>query len=122
MSTGAITKTLRGFSHALSQALAAEEAARADGLLQALDARVKVVGMLSLVVAAALSRHLAPLVALFAAGVALAVASRLSFPGLVKRVWLVAFAFTAMIAAPALFLTPGSALWQLGPLTVTAQG
>jgi cobalt/nickel transport system permease protein len=82
-------------------------------LLQALDARVKLVGLGSLVVAAAFSRNAAVLAALFALGVTLAAASRLRLRGLALRVWLVAFAFTAMIAAPALVLTPGAPLWRL---------
>ena len=70
--------------------------------------------MLALVVAAALSRKLAVLAALFGLGIVLAVASRLSLGALAKRVWLVAFGFTFMIAAPALFLTPGEVCTAAG--------
>jgi cobalt/nickel transport system permease protein len=123
MSAGAVAKTVRGFSEALEQTLAAEESARGPGVLQSLDPRVKLAGLLSLVVSAALSRRLGAMAALFALGIALAVASRLSLAALAKRVWLVAFAFTFMIAAPALFLTPGQPLWTLpGGLTITTQG
>ena len=122
MSVGLIAKTLRGFSEALEATLAAETTARGHGALQALDPRVKLVGLLALVVSAALSRRLAVMAALFALGIVLAVASRLSVWGLAKRVWLVAFGFTFMIAAPAMFLTPGEALWRIGALTITAQG
>ena len=90
-----------------------EDSAREHGLLQALDPRVKLVGLLALVVAAALSRKLAVMAALFGLGIVLAVASRLSLWSLAKRVWLVAFGFTFMIAAPALFLTPGEAVYRL---------
>ena len=118
-----VAKTLRGFSHALEQTLAAESTAREDGLLQALDPRVKLLGLLSLVLAAALSRRLAVLAALFVLAVALALASRLSLPSLALRVWLPAFGFTFMIAAPALFLTPGEPLYPL-PFgsAITTQG
>jgi cobalt/nickel transport system permease protein len=122
VSVGVIAKTLRGFSEALEATLAAETTARGHGALQALDPRVKLVGLLALVVSAALSRRLAVLAALFALGIVLAVASRLSLRGLAKRVWLVAFGFSVMIAAPAMFLTPGAALWRIGVLTVTVQG
>lgn len=122
MSAGVIARTVRGFSEALEATLAAETTARGRGLLQALDPRVKLVGLLALVVSAALSRKLAVMAALFALGIVLALASRLSLRGLAKRVWLVAFAFTFMIAAPAMFLTPGAALWRIGALTITAQG
>jgi len=127
MSVGVIAKTVRGFSEALEATLAAETAARGRGLLQALDPRVKLVGLLALVVSAALSRRLVVMGALFALGIVLAVASRLSLRGLAKRVWLVAFAFTFMIAAPAVFLTPGETIWRLplfggASVAITAQG
>jgi cobalt/nickel transport system permease protein len=124
VSAGVIAKTVRGFSEALEQTLAAETTARGHGALQALDPRVKLVGLLALVASAALSRRLAVMAALFGLGIVLAVASRLSLRALAKRVWLVAFAFTFMIAVPALFLTPGEALWRLplGGLTITVQG
>lgn len=122
MSAGVIGKTVRGFTEALAHTLESEECARQRGLLQALDPRVKLVGLLALVVAAALSRKLAVMAALFALGIVLAVASRLSLWSLAKRVWLVAFAFTFMIAAPALFLTPGEAVYRFGWLAITAQG
>ncbi len=122
MSAGVIGKTVRGFTEALAHTLESEECARQRGLLQALDPRVKLVGLLALVVAAALSRRLAVMAALFGLGVVLAVASRLSLWSMAKRVWLVAFAFTFMIAAPALFLTPGDAVYRFGWLAITAQG
>ncbi len=122
MSAGVIGKTVRGFTEALAHTLESEECARQRGLLQALDPRVKLVGLLALVVAAALSRKLAVMAALFGLGIVLALASRLSLWSLAKRVWLVAFAFTFMIAAPALFLTPGEVMYRFGWLAITAQG
>ena len=122
MSAGVISKTVRGFSTALGRTLVSENSAHARGLLQGLDPRVKLIGMLALVVTAALSRRLPAMAALFGLGVALALGSRLSLWSLAKRVWLVAFTFTAMIAAPALFLTPGTPLYSLNGLAITAQG
>jgi cobalt ECF transporter T component CbiQ len=124
MSAGVLSKTVRGFTNALAQTLVSENSAHAHGLLQTLDPRVKLLGLLALVVAAALSRRLAVIVALFGLGVVLAVASRLSLWSFAKRVWLVAFGFTAMIAAPALFLTPGQTLYALpfGSVAITGQG
>jgi cobalt ECF transporter T component CbiQ len=123
VSAGVISKTVRGFTDALAQTLVSENSAHAHGLLQALDPRVKLLGLLALVVAAALSRKLPVMVALFVLGVIMAVASRLSLWSFAKRVWLVAFGFTVMIAAPALFLTPGQTLYTLhGSVVITAQG
>ena len=115
MSGGVIARTARGFTAALGHALISERAARQPGLLQALDPRVKLVGLLALVIAAALSRRIAVVVALLALGVLLALASRLSLWSLAQRVWLVVFGFTVMIAAPALFLTPGEPWLQIAP-------
>ena len=122
MSAGVIGRTVRGFTEALAQTLEAEDSARERGLLQALDPRVKVVGLLALVVSAALSHNFKVMAALFGLAIVLAVASRLSLRSMAKRVWLVAFGFTFMIAAPALFLTPGKTVYSLGWLTITAQG
>jgi len=122
VSESVIGRTVRGFTEALAQTLEAEDSAREHGLLQALDPRVKVVGVLALVVAAALSRKLPVLAALFGLAIVLALASRLSLWSLAKRVWLVAFGFTFMIAAPAVFLTPGEVVYRLGWLAITAQG
>lgn len=124
MSSNRIAKTLRGISRAVQKTLVAESTARQRGLLQALDPRVKLVGLLGLVLAAALSRRLGVLIALFALGLILAVASRLTLTSLARRVWLVALAFTSMIAAPALFLTPGEPLYRLplGGVMITEQG
>jgi cobalt/nickel transport system permease protein len=123
VSRSRVAKTLRGLTVALQHTLAAESSARADGLLQALDPRVKLVGLLALVLSAALSRKLGVLAAIFALALVLALASRLNLLSFARRVWLAAFAFTFMIAGPALFLTPGQALYRL-PLgvAITAQG
>ena len=122
MSSSVISKTVRGFTRALGRTLISEQSAHERGLLQALDPRVKLVGLLALVTSAALARKLPVMAALFALAVVLALASRLSVWSMAKRVWLVAFAFTAMIAFPALFLTPGVAVYRLVGLTVTLQG
>lgn len=123
MSTGVISQTVRGFTGALERTLVSEQAARMRGLLQALDPRVKLAGLMALVVSAALSRKLTVLAALFGLGILLAVTSRLSLWSLAKRIWIVTFTFTFMIAAPALVLTPGQALYELPVgLAITAQG
>lgn len=124
MSRRAISRSLRGFTEALAQTLISENSAHQRGLLQELDPRVKLIGMFGLILAVALSRRIEVIAALFALALLLALASRLSLIALAKRVWLVAFGFTFMIAAPALFLTPGQPLMRLPlvSLTVTVQG
>ncbi len=124
MSGTFIQSTLHSFTRTLSKALLSEQVANQPGLLQQLDPRVRVVGMLSLVVSVVLCRQLKIVVALFLLAVAIAVASKVSLLSLTKRVWVVVLAFTGLIALPALFTTPGETIVSLPVphLSVTAQG
>ena len=121
---GFVEHTIEGLHGAMERALYAEGSAGRAGLLQRLDPRVKVLGLLGLVVASALAARLWVIGALFAAAVVLAVVSRISIRVLATRVWLGAFLFTGAVAAPALFLTPGDPVTQLPAVgwTITAQG
>jgi cobalt/nickel transport system permease protein len=105
-----LTLTLQGFARALSRALVSEQAATEPGLLQGLDPRVRVVGVLVLVVAVILCRRMEAIAGLLLLAVAIALASRVSLASLAKRVWLVILGFSGLIALPALFLTPGESL------------
>ncbi len=120
----AVASTLVGLTRALGHALVSEQVARQSGLLQALDPRVRVVGLLLLVLAVTLSRRISVVLALFAAAVIIALLSKVALATLVTRVWLVVLAFTGVIALPALFLTPGEPIARLsgGVLHITAQG
>jgi len=121
--SGFIASTTVGFTRALSHALMSEEIARQRGLLQALDARVRVIGLFALVVAVTLSRRLAVVLALFVGAAILAVLSKVSLGTLAKRVWLVVLAFTGVIALPAMFVTPGDPIATFaGGLHITTQG
>ena len=94
------------------------------GLLQALDPRVKVCGLLALVAAATFVTAPVVLAALLLLTVALAWASRITPLVLASRVWIGVLAFTGVLAAPAMVLTPGDVLWAL-PIPgwgITAQG
>lgn len=105
-------------------ALFAEELARADGFLQKLDPRVKIVGLLSLIIAATTARNFFSILLLCLFAVSLAIASRVRVKILASRAWLPAILFTGAIALPVVFITPGDALVRLPflPLTVTTQG
>jgi cobalt/nickel transport system permease protein len=121
---GAIASTLLGLTRALGRALVSEQTARRPGLLQALDPRVRLVGLLALVLAVTLSHRIGVIVALFAVAIVLALASHVSLKALSIRVWLVVLFFTGVIALPALFLTPGDAIATSpgGAFHITAQG
>src|SRR6185437_8452161 len=95
-----------------------------NGLLQRLDPRVKVFGLFSLILGAAMASRLWVIGATLALAVLLAALSRISVLTLASRVWLGAFLFTAPLAIPALFLTAGRRI-VIAPafdLAVTAQG
>jgi len=119
-----VEKSIREFIDLLERALESEELARRAGLLQSLDPRVKVAGLLALVVAAAISRRLEVILLLFGVALALAAASRVPLRTLVARVWTGALLFTGLIALPAIFLTPGRAVAWIPFLNraITAQG
>ncbi|HEU5011460.1 MAG TPA: cobalt ECF transporter T component CbiQ [Roseiflexaceae bacterium] len=119
-----VEQTVNSLAGAMERSLYAEELARADGLLQRLDPRVKLVGLLALIVAAALSRNILVIVGLFAVAVALALLSRVPIRTLATRVWISALIFTGMVALPAIFITPGDVVYRLPLLgwPVVAQG
>ncbi len=119
-----IQGSIHGFLRVLEHALESEELARRNGLLQSLDPRVKLLGILGLIVAVAASRRLEAIGGVFAVACVLAVWSQAPLRTLVTRVWAGAFAFTGAIALPALFLTPGRPIWRLPVFgwAVTAQG
>ncbi len=119
-----VEATLAGLLAATDQSLQAEEFSARRGWLQRLDARVKVVGLLSLSVAAALSHSLAVIAAIFAVALALALGSRVPLRTLATREWLPVFVFTGLVALPAIFLTPGPTIARLPLLNweITATG
>lgn len=119
-----VERTLAGFVNAMERALYAEELAKADGLLQRLDPRIKVIGILALVVAAAMAHKLWVIGAVFAIALILAVSSRVSPAILAKRVWLPVLLFTGIIALPAPLVISGREVWRLPWLDwpLTAQG
>lgn len=119
-----LERTLAGFLSAMEHALDAEDLAKANGLLQRLDPRIKVIGILILIIAAATAHKLWVIGAVFAIALALAASSRVSPLLLAKRVWLPVLLFTGIIALPAPFVIPGRAVWRLPVLgwPLTAQG
>lgn len=122
MSRGFVEATTIGFTRALTRAMLSEETARKRGLLQSLDVRVRLIGMLALVLAVTLSRKIAIVGALFGVAIVLAILSRVNLLMLAKRVWLIVLGFTGVIAIPALFTTPGRIVASNGTIAITEQG
>jgi cobalt ECF transporter T component CbiQ len=119
-----IEGSIRTFLGVLERTLESEALARRRGALQALDPRVKVLGFLALIAAAAMSRRIAVILALFVLALLLAVASRVPLRTLAVRVWMVTLLFTGLIVLPAIFVTPGHTVYKLPGLgwPVTEQG
>jgi cobalt ECF transporter T component CbiQ len=119
-----VERSVDSLLHAMERAVTAEAEAARPGLLQSVDPRVKLAGLLLLVAAVALAHSLGVIAALLILGLALAAVSRVRLLALVSGVWLTAVGFSFALALPAIFLTPGRAVATL-PLvgwTVTSTG
>ncbi len=119
-----VEKTLTGGADVLRQAMYSEDLAAAPGLLQRLDARLKLLGMLVLLVAVALVHHIPVLLAGYAVTFVLAAASRLPLGFFAKRVWLFVPIFTGIVVLPATLsiVTPGHVVLTLWHWHGVAQG
>jgi cobalt/nickel transport system permease protein len=119
-----VEKTLRSLLEAMQHTLFAEDMAAADGLLQRLDARVKLIGIGALVLATIAVRRVPTLFGVFLVAVLLAALSRVPVKVLAVRVWIAVALFTGGIALPALILTPGRIIFRSPALgwPITEQG
>lgn len=123
-SGGFVERTVASLLKKVAKAGEAEEIGKEHGFLQRLEPRVKVAGLLALLIAAAGIHRIATLLVLFCLGLTLALASRVSFRTLAVRVWLPALTFSGLIAVPALFTTAGTLVYRLPGLgwPITEQG
>ena len=119
-----VERTLKTLVNEAERALFAEELARKDGLLQRLDPRVKIVGLLTLILTTTLARNFFTIIFIFAVAIILAVLSRVPIRTLATRAWLSALTFTGTIALPVIFITPGNVVYRLPLLdwAITEQG
>jgi cobalt/nickel transport system permease protein len=101
-----IEATLASLLRASEYAATAEHSAESRGILQRVDPRVKVVGLILLVIVAAASRHLVVIGALFTLALALAIASGIGIGKLASWVWTPVLIFTGAIALPAMVFAP----------------
>jgi cobalt ECF transporter T component CbiQ len=111
-----VDKTINGATNVLRQALFAEDVADQPGLLQRIDARVKLVTIVGLLIATSLVRNIEVLVGVYVATLVLAALSRISLVFFVKRVWLFIPIFTGVVVLPATFsfVTHGHIVVPLG--------
>jgi cobalt/nickel transport system permease protein len=122
--SGFVERTVASLLKKMANAGEAEQIGQARGFLQRLEPRVKVAGLLSLVVAAASIHRIPALLVLFGMGILLAIASRVPFRTLALRVWIPALSFSGLIAMPSIFTTTGTVVYRLPALgwPVTEQG
>ena len=122
-----IAKTVTGLAGAIQESVFAEKWAKKDGLLQRMDARVKIVTLLGLVILSTFLHRAPGLLALAAFAALCAAASKLEIGMFLRRVWLSVPLFVGAVALPAALnlMTPGRALLVLhhAPyLAITAPG
>jgi cobalt/nickel transport system permease protein len=117
-----VERTLVSLTSTAEHAARAEQMAGEGGVLQRIDPRVKVAGLLGLVIVVAASHRLAAIGVIFAAELVLAVLSRVPLSRIAAWIWAPALFFTGTIAIPALFLTPGPGVIRWGSLAVTETG
>ena len=121
-SEGFLARNISGFTGALESVIVAEDLCKAPGLLQKFDPRVKVSTFVLLMVIVSLARSLWILAVIFALVVILSFLAKISLGFFLKRVLLLV-PFTAIIALPALFITPGQALVEIaGKVIISSQG
>lgn len=112
---GFLQKTMNAGAGVLRQALFSEDVAAHSGLLQRIDARVKILSVLALLVVTGLMHTLPVLIGLYALTLVLAAGSGLTVRFFVKRVWLFVPIFTGIVVLPATLsvITPGDVVWTL---------
>jgi cobalt/nickel transport system permease protein len=115
-----VERTIGSLSEGMNFAALADDSARTSGVLQRVDPRIKVVGMLAMIVSVAVTHSLIAIAGMLLIATAFAIASRISLLDFARWVWMPVLLFTGCIALPALFVTPGARLYAGWP--VTAQG
>ena len=136
---GFVQKTISDIFTFFEECLVNDSIAKRKGLLQSLDPRVKLVSMVVLIFAVAMTRDIRLLAIVYVPTLVFAWASRIELGFFLKRVWVFIPIFAGIIMIPILFnvFMPGDALVtlatlgpnaHLGPfalppvLTITRQG
>jgi cobalt/nickel transport system ATP-binding protein len=119
---GFLEKNASAAARAIERSVVNESWCRARGFLQAIDPRFKIVAFAALILSCSLARSFIVLACLYALATLLAYLSKIAVGDFTKRIWVFVPLFTAFIAIPALFLTPGARIASLGPLAITSEG
>jgi len=119
-----VEATLTGGAGLLRQVMFGQDLAAAGGLLQRLDARVKLAALIVLLVATGLVHHVGVLAVVYVGTLAASAASRLPLRAVVARVWLFVPVFTGVVMLPATLsvVLPGDVVVPLWSWHGTTQG
>jgi cobalt/nickel transport system permease protein len=119
-----ISRHISGFTSSLEWVMVNEDLSKKSrGLLQRLDPRVKLISCLLFIVIVGLAQNFWVLIFVLAPVIVLCKLSDISSLMFLKRVTLFIPIFTLIIALPALFITSGNPLWQIGDkVIITVQG
>jgi cobalt/nickel transport system permease protein len=117
-------RTADVIGHAIADLLQNEDLARAPGLLQSLDPRVRLTTVLVMAVTVSLLHTLPALAFTIVATMVLAGASRVSVASFSRRVWATAGFFAVLLSAPAItgWISPGPEILGHGALSITSPG
>ena len=121
---GFIEKTLAGISAIIEEAVFSQKYASSSGLLQAMDARFKLISVLMLLLAVGFAHSIGLLIALNVLALLMALASRITLSFFIRRVWFFIPLYTGIVVFPAIFsfITPGKPLFSAGSAIITEQG
>jgi cobalt/nickel transport system permease protein len=110
-----VANTLFASASLLRQVMFGEEVASQKGFLQRFDARAKLLGMFSLLIAVAYVRNVIVIVTAYALTLVLAKSSKISIWFFIKRVWLFIPIFSGIIILPSTlsFISPGDVVLHL---------
>ncbi len=118
-----LSKNISSITGALESVISSEDLCHAPGLFQGLDPRIKVVTLVLFIVAVSLVRSLPILACVFILILAFALLSKVPPMVFLKRILVFIPIFTALIAIPALLITPGDPLvTSAGKVIITEQG
>jgi cobalt/nickel transport system permease protein len=118
-----LTGNISSFTQALESIVVTEDLSHTPGLFQGLDPRVKVMTLLLFIILVGLAQSLPILILIFMFTFVCVVLSRVPHVHFLKRLFIFIPIFTAVIAIPALFITPGVPLLSMaGRTIITEQG
>jgi cobalt ECF transporter T component CbiQ len=118
-----VERTLTAINESLEHSLFADTIARQDGLLQSLDARLKLVSLLLLLISVGASHNLTVIASLYLVALILAVRSHIPLRFFTLRIWTAVLLFTGLVTLPGIFITPGPVLLTIIPgVSITRTG